>query len=160
MEVRGKTVLVTGASSGIGKATARRLAADGATVLLVARSADKLARTAEAIAAAGGTARAFPADLADPDAAAALADAVLSETGAPDIILHGAGTGRWALLLETTLDEARQMIETPYLAAVYVTRLFLPAMWRAAAAVFSCSRRLPPSWSGRTPAATSPPGMR
>src|ERR1700730_19145472 len=60
--VSGKTVLITGASYGLGEATARKLATAGATVLLVARTADKLEELAASITAAGGRAGAYPAD--------------------------------------------------------------------------------------------------
>ncbi len=67
MDIKGKLALVTGASSGIGEATAQMLAAKGAHVLLVARSADKLAKIANEIQAKGGKADAFVADLANPE---------------------------------------------------------------------------------------------
>ena len=68
----GKTVLVTGASYGVGEATARTLAAAGATVLVVARSADRLDDLTAAINAGGGRAVAYPADLTDQAAVSAL----------------------------------------------------------------------------------------
>src|SRR2546423_3281625 len=70
--VAGRTVLVTGASEGIGAATARRLGRAGATVLLVARTADRLDAVRAEIEAAGGTAHVHPADLSRPPDAAAL----------------------------------------------------------------------------------------
>ena len=128
MNLDGKFALVTGASSGIGEATARTLAARGARVALVARSAEKLARVAGEIAAAGGTALVFPADLSDPDQAARACEAAMAEAGAPDIVVNNAGAGRWLSTIETSVAEARAMIELPYLAAFAVTRAFLPAM--------------------------------
>ena len=124
----GTLVLVTGASSGIGKATAERLARRGATVLLLARSADKLAEVAAAIEAVGGKAHAYPVDLADTGATQATAAAIISTHGVPDIVVNNAGAGRWLPLIETSAEEARQMIELPYLAAFAVTRAFLPGM--------------------------------
>ncbi|MGD0640656.1 MAG: SDR family NAD(P)-dependent oxidoreductase [Roseiarcus sp.] len=128
MRLDGKFALVTGASSGIGEAAARALAGRGARVALVARSADKLARVAGEIAAAGGKALVFPADLADPDQAARACDAAMAAAGAPDILVNNAGAGRWLSTMETSLAEARAMIELPYLAAFAVTKAFLPAM--------------------------------
>src|ERR687885_212229 len=75
--VAGRVVLVTGASRGIGEATARKLAAAGATVLLVARSEERLRDLEAQIAEHGGTARAYAADLADPDSVDALVERVL-----------------------------------------------------------------------------------
>jgi len=91
LAVAGKVVLVTGASYGLGEATARRLGAAGATVLLVARSADRLAEVAAAIAAAGGDAHAYPADLADGPAVDALAATLLARHGHVDVIVNNAG---------------------------------------------------------------------
>lgn len=89
--VAGKVVMVTGASFGIGEATAKRLAAMGAKVLLVARTQDKLEVVAEAIRRAGGEAVVYPVDLSKPADAAALAERVLREQGRVDILLNNAG---------------------------------------------------------------------
>jgi NADPH:quinone reductase-like Zn-dependent oxidoreductase len=79
--IAGKTVLITGASYGIGEAVARLLASAGAKVLLVARSKDQLELVAGAIRAQGGTAEVYPADLTDTDAVAALAKHLLDTNG-------------------------------------------------------------------------------
>ena len=105
---------MTGASSGIGEAAAHALAARGARVALVARSAEKLARVADEIAAAGGKALIFPADLADPDQAERACAGAMDEAGAPDILVNNAGAGRWLSTLETSPAEARAMTELPY----------------------------------------------
>jgi short-subunit dehydrogenase len=89
--VCGRTALVTGASSGIGEASARQLADAGATVLLVARSADRLDRIATDINHGGGTAHAHPADLADIDSVERLLDTVLCGYGGVDVLVNNAG---------------------------------------------------------------------
>jgi len=89
--VRGRVILVTGASYGIGEATARRLARAGATVLLVARTADQLEVVAGEIRAAGGAAFAYPANLADPAAVEQLVRTVLAEHGHVDVLVSNAG---------------------------------------------------------------------
>ncbi|HEY0620929.1 MAG TPA: SDR family NAD(P)-dependent oxidoreductase [Kribbella sp.] len=89
--VRGKVVLVTGSSYGIGEATARRLARAGATVLLVARTADQLEAVAEEIRTAGGQAEAYPANLADPVAIEQLVAKVLDDHGHVDVLVSNAG---------------------------------------------------------------------
>jgi NAD(P)-dependent dehydrogenase (short-subunit alcohol dehydrogenase family) len=89
--VAGATVLVTGASFGIGEATARKLAAAGATVALTARSGDRLAELARAIEASGGHAVSYPADLSDEAAVATLTTQLLEEHGPPDIVVSNAG---------------------------------------------------------------------
>jgi 3-oxoacyl-[acyl-carrier protein] reductase len=87
----GKVALVTGASSGIGRAAARQLAADGATVALVARRADLLAEVADEIERAGGRARAFPADVQEASAAPRTVAAVVEGLGRLDVLVCSAG---------------------------------------------------------------------
>ncbi|WP_328994071.1 SDR family NAD(P)-dependent oxidoreductase [Kribbella sp. NBC_01245] len=89
--VRGQVVLVTGASFGIGEATARRLAGAGATVLLVARTADQLQLVADGINQAGGSAYSYPADLTDPHAIEELVRRVLHDHGHVDVLVSNAG---------------------------------------------------------------------
>lgn len=89
--ISGKTVLVTGASFGVGEATARKLGAAGATVLVVARSVDRLHELVASINAGGGKAVAYPADLTDEAAVAALTKQIGEEHGALDIVVSNAG---------------------------------------------------------------------
>lgn len=89
--VDGKTVLVTGASYGLGEATARKLAAAGATTLLVARSADKLDELASELNEHGGRAVAYPADLTDEAAVDGLVDRITEDHGVLDIVVNNAG---------------------------------------------------------------------
>lgn len=128
MDVRGKLVVVTGASQGIGAATSRTLAQLGARVVLIARTEAKLQAVAEQIAAVGGEAHVRACDLSDPDAVQAMADAVTSELGVPDVIINSAGAGRWLSVEETPIAEAVQMMHAPYFAAFFTTRAFLPKM--------------------------------
>ncbi len=123
-----KLILVTGASSGIGEATAERYGASGANVLLLARNAERLDRVAESIRRQGGTAAPYVIDLSDASAIAEVAARIKRESGTPDIVINNAGAGRWLPMVETTADDARRMIEVPYLAAYNLTRAFLPGM--------------------------------
>jgi len=118
-------VLITGASSGVGAAAARRFVRRGAKVIMVARSADKLAALADDI---GYGAIAAPCDAADPDAVAKLAAEVLAEHGAPDVIVNSAGAGAWKSVPDTSPQEAVTMMQAPYFAAFNITQAFLPAM--------------------------------
>ena len=88
---RGRIVLVTGASSGIGKAAAMKIADAGGIVLLVARTAEKLEETKATIEASGGTAYVHPADLSDMDDIDRMADEVLAQHGRVDILVNNAG---------------------------------------------------------------------
>lgn len=128
MRLDGKTVLITGASQGIGAATAELVAAKGARVVLVARSAQGLSEHAERIRAIGGRAVVHPADLADSDQIVALAERVLEEFGPPDVLVNNAGIGRWLFLDDTEPDELKAMTALPFMAASLLTREFLPAM--------------------------------
>ena len=87
----GRTVLITGASSGIGRASALAVARKGAKVLLVARRADELEEVRTEITAAGGLAAAYPCDLTDGDAIDALVKDVLADHGAVDMLVNNAG---------------------------------------------------------------------
>ena len=91
IRLRGKRVLLTGASSGIGEAGARRFAAEGAEVIAVARRADLLEELCAQIAGAGGVAAAIPCDLSDLDAVDDLAATVSRRFGGVDILVNNAG---------------------------------------------------------------------
>jgi uncharacterized protein len=128
MDVRGKLVVVTGASQGIGAASSRALAKHGARVILIARTEAKLAAIADQIRAAGGEAHVRPCDLSDPQAVQTLADSITAELGVPDVIINSAGAGRWLSVEETPIAEAVQMMQAPYFAAFFITGAFLPKM--------------------------------
>jgi uncharacterized protein len=123
-----KLVLVTGASSGIGEATAIRYGASGAHVLLLARNAGRLKAVAESICRAGGAATPYAIDLADAKAIAETGARIKREHGTPDIVINNAGAGRWLPLVDTTAEDALAMVEVPYLAAFNLTRAVLPDM--------------------------------
>jgi uncharacterized protein len=123
-----KMVLITGGSSGIGRATAEEYGKNGAHVLLLARNAANLASVVESIRKTGGTATAFPVDLADSDAIKEVSARIARDIGTPDILINNAGAGRWLPFAATTPEEARSMIELPYLAAFDITHAFLPGM--------------------------------
>ena len=88
--VRGSVVVLTGASSGIGAATARRLGGAGATVALIARRREQLDEVALAVTAAGGQATVHPCDLTDAAAIAATADGIAAEHGRVDVLVNNA----------------------------------------------------------------------
>jgi short-subunit dehydrogenase len=123
-----RTALITGASSGIGEATAKALATEGYKVILLARSKDRLERVASRIAEQGGSAFAYRVDLSKAEEVSNVVRRVLAEAGVPDVIVNNAGAGRWLSVLETSPAEFEGMIAVPFLAAFYVTRAFLPRM--------------------------------
>ncbi len=128
--VAGKIVLVTGASYGLGEATARRLARAGATVLLVARTAERLEEVAEQINRAGGSAHVFPADLTDPDTIDDLVAQLLEVHGYVDVVISNAGKSiRRSLNL--SLDRPQDFertIDINYLGPVRLLLGLLPTM--------------------------------
>jgi short-subunit dehydrogenase len=128
MRVNGRTVLITGASSGIGEATALAMARGGARVLLLARRQRALEAVATRIANGGGQALAVPVDLTDLAAVDAAAQMIRANVGVPDVVVNNAGAGRWLYVEETPRGEEAAMMAVPYLAAFAVTRAFLPGM--------------------------------
>lgn len=128
MKPAGRIAVVSGASSGIGEATAKALAKRGAHIALIARTASDLERVAARIRAEGGSASTYPVDLSDGGLARQAAHAIAREVGPPDILVNSAGAGRWLYAEETDPSEAVTMMALPYFAAFYLTSAFLPAM--------------------------------
>ncbi len=128
--VAGKVVLVTGASYGLGEATARRLAASGATVLLAARSADRLEEIAAEIEAAGGDARAHAADLTDTASVEGLAAWALAQRGHVDVVVSNAGKSirRSVELSYDRFHDFERTIGVNYLGPIRLLLALLPSM--------------------------------
>jgi NAD(P)-dependent dehydrogenase (short-subunit alcohol dehydrogenase family) len=126
----GRTTLITGASSGIGEATARAVAAKGSTVLLVARRDDELERLRAEIEEAGGRATAYPCDLADGAAVDALVKRVLQDHGAVDYLVNNAGRSirRSLHLSYDRFHDFERTMAVNYFAPVRLTMGLLPAM--------------------------------
>jgi len=120
-----RLALITGASSGIGAATARLLAAQGYRVVLNARRESALQAVAEEI---GEAAVVAACDAGDGDAALEMADSVRADHGVPDVIINSAGAGQWKLMEDTSPDEAAAMMGAPYFAAFNVTHAFMAEM--------------------------------
>jgi NAD(P)-dependent dehydrogenase (short-subunit alcohol dehydrogenase family) len=127
---RGRIVLVTGASSGIGKAAAMKIADAGGIVLLVARTAEKLEETKATIEASGGTAYVHPADLSDMDDIDRMADEVLAQHGHVDILVNNAGRSirRSIALSYDRFHDFQRTIQLNYFGAVKLILRVLPAM--------------------------------
>jgi NAD(P)-dependent dehydrogenase (short-subunit alcohol dehydrogenase family) len=130
--VRGRVVMVTGASSGIGKSAAVKIAAAGGTVLLVARTPEKLEATKEQIEAAGGVAYIHRADLADVDDIDRMAEDVLAQHGHVDVLVNNAGRSirrSIALSYDRPHDFERTM-QLNYFGALRLILKLLPVMRR------------------------------
>jgi short-subunit dehydrogenase len=127
---RSSVIVITGASSGIGAATARRLGRAGGTVALVARRAGELERVASGVRDAGGTATVHPCDLTDRDSVAALVAEVLAAHGRVDVLVNNAGHSirRGVDRSYERLHDFDRTMQLNYFAAVQLTLGFLPGM--------------------------------
>jgi 3-oxoacyl-[acyl-carrier protein] reductase len=112
VDLGGQVAIVTGSSQGLGRAIAETLAAAGATVALVARSADKLAAVAAAIAAAGGRAEVFPCDVTRGEDIQRVVEAVVEKLGRLDILVNNAGVTRDTLLPRMSDEEWDTVLTT------------------------------------------------
>lgn len=120
--------VVTGASSGIGKATAHALAEAGASVVVVARRGGLLQEVADTITDSGGRALAFTGDVSLEHDVDRLYDAVIDEFGRADILVNNAGVSKYGPLESITVDDYDWMMNTNMRASFLCTRRFLPDM--------------------------------
>ena len=130
--LEGTAALVTGASSGIGEATARALAAQGAAVALAARRRDRLAALAAEIERDGGRAIALTADVTDQREAGAVVERTVAELGRLDTLVNNAGVMLLGPFLDAPTEEWDRMIALNVNAVLYVARAALPHLLRAA----------------------------
>jgi short-subunit dehydrogenase len=128
--VRGRLVMVTGASSGIGHSAALKIADAGGTVLLVARTPEKLEATREQIEAAGGTAHVHPCDLSDMEDIDRMAEEVLAQHGRVDILVNNAGRSirRSIALSYHRFHDFERTMQLNYFGAVRLILRLLPRM--------------------------------
>ncbi len=128
--VNGKTVLITGASSGIGKAAALKIARAGGIPLLVARTAEKLEETKRQIEDMGGTAYMYTADVSDPDSVDALVRSVLDDHPAVDVLVNNAGRSirRSIALSYDRFHDFERTIKLNYLGTIKLIMGLLPHM--------------------------------
>ncbi len=119
-----KIAIVTGASSGIGAATARRLAGAGMKVILVARRAERLLGVQAEIESAGGKAEVAAADLRSEKER----ERVFEQVGAADVLVNNAGFGWYGYYSDMPWQTVREMLETNVAAIAHLTSLFLPGM--------------------------------
>lgn len=129
LKLNGKVAIITGGNSGIGAATAKLFARQGAAVVLVARRADKLDAVAVEIRAAGGTALAIPADVIDPATAARVCEETVKQFGKIDILVNSAGEGDYTRPITGVTDEFfDQIVKVDQYAVFYLCREVLKYM--------------------------------
>jgi NAD(P)-dependent dehydrogenase (short-subunit alcohol dehydrogenase family) len=127
--LRGRTALVTGGSSGIGRAIGERLALDGASVHLVGRTAAAMDQTVAAIRDDGGVARSVVLDVRDSEALEALIDRVADEEGL-DVMVNAAGLEHGGPILDGEIAEWRELLDVNLLAVLVGSRAAVRAMRR------------------------------
>ncbi|HEY9658768.1 MAG TPA: SDR family oxidoreductase [Allocoleopsis sp.] len=123
-----KVVIVTGASSGIGQATALEFARQGAWVVLAARRVEALVTVQQEIEAGGGRAIVIPTDVAEADQVRSLADQVVAAFGRIDVLVNNAGMGAGGAYAEVSPTQISQVVQVNLLSAMLLTRAVLPVM--------------------------------
>ena len=131
-DLENTVALVTGASSGIGQAAARTLAARGAAVALAARRADRLQELAGEIADAGGTALPIEADVSDREQAQRAVAHTAAELGRLDVLVNNAGVMLLGPVADAPLEEWERMVHVNLLGLLYTARAALPHLAEAA----------------------------
>ena len=126
--LEGRKAVVTGASAGIGEATALALAAEGADVSLGARRKDRLDELVKRIEADGGTAHAFEVDISGEEAARGFIEGAAKEMGGLDILVNNAGVMLLGAVTGADTDEWRTMVDVNVLGLLYCTHAALPLM--------------------------------
>src|SRR4051812_2982688 len=128
VDLAGQGVAITGASSGIGEATALACARAGASVALAARRTDRIEALAERITADGGTAVAISADVGDEDQARAFVEQAHERLGRLDVLVNNAGVMLLGPIAGADLDQWRQMVDVNVFGVLYCTHAALPLM--------------------------------
>ena len=128
MDIQDRVTLITGASEGIGLATARRFAQAGAKLALVARSMEKLTALADELRGRGAEAIAVPADLRDPAQARRMVDETTRHYGRIDILINNAGQAAVGKVADLDLDDFRQIIDLNLLGSFSAMQAVIPVM--------------------------------
>lgn len=158
--VEGKVVVITGASSGIGEATALLLAEHGATVVLGARRSDRLEALADRVTQAGGAAAYATTDVTRREDLVALVALARDRFGKLDVLINNAGIGPNAPFDDLRVEEWTQMIDINVKGVLYGIAAALPVFREQAQATSSIPRPPRPSSSGRTWPSTPPRSPR
>ncbi len=130
MDYHGKTVWITGASSGIGAELAKQFAMEGARVIISSHDAEELKGVHQELAEASADVHSVVFDLAIPEEVKAAADRVLKEFGRVDVLMNNGGISTRAEALETPVEFDRRVMEIDYFSGVILTKALLPSMIR------------------------------
>ena len=148
----GRRLLITGASSGIGRSLAEQAAARGARIILTARSADKLADLERTLRERNADAQAVPADIIREEDRTRLLEAVRDRFGGLDVLVNNAGIGSWGHFADSSEEILRQIMEVNFFAPAELTRLAVPLLREGTQPAIvnvasMCGRRAMPAWS-------------
>jgi dehydrogenase/reductase SDR family protein 7B len=128
MNYKGKTVWITGASSGIGVALARRFGSEGARVIISSHEAEELEGVRRELAGEGMDVHSVVFNLGNPEEVAATAEKVLKEFGRVDVLMNNGGISTRAEAVETPLEIDRRVMEIDYFSGIILTKAVLPRM--------------------------------
>jgi len=126
--MKNKLILITGGSSGIGKAAATVLHRQGARVILQSRDIDKLKSAALEIVPSGNRISYYATDLTDQDAVESAARMIVKNEGLPDVVINSAGSGEWLSFKEADLSHFKRTMDSPYLATALTCKVFFDKM--------------------------------
>jgi len=151
-ELQGRRILITGASSGIGRCLAEQMAAAGARVAVAARSADKLEELVLSPVGRNSDMIAIPADVTVDADRRRMLDTVVERFGGLDVLINNAGVGSWGHFADSTEAILRQIMEVNFFGPAELIRLAIPVLTRgnqpAVVNIASmCGRRAMPAWS-------------
>ena len=127
-DMNNKLILITGGSSGIGKAAAIELHGQGARIIIQARDIEKLKTAAKEIDPAGQRISYYSTDLTDQEAVTTSANEIIKNEGLPDIVINSAGAGEWLSFKEATASHYKDTMDSPYLATALTCKVFFDKM--------------------------------
>ena len=132
MSLEGKICVITGGGSGIGRASAIQMAAEGAVAVVVGRTASKVEAVRDEIAAGGGSAQAYGVDVGDEDGVRRMVDEILDARGKIDVLVNNAGhSSPRRMLLTTTAEDLRSVYESNLVGSVFCSQAVVPSMKKA-----------------------------
>jgi short-subunit dehydrogenase len=123
-----KLILITGGSSGIGKAAAKALHKQGARIILQARNLDKLKAADLEIDPSGKNISYYSTDLTDEQAVELAANEIVANEGIPDVVINSAGAGEWLSFKEASLPHFKETMDSPYIATALTCKVFYDKM--------------------------------
>ncbi len=121
-------ILITGGSSGIGKATAFELLKTGATLILQARNIQKLESAAQELDPSGKRVYVYSTDLMNQNEVEKSAELIIKKHGIPDIVINSAGAGEWLSFKESSVIHYKETMDSPYLATAFTCKVFYDKM--------------------------------